>query len=315
VKAPAAEIERPTIVTAADSRPREAQPEQARVGLGLRFEFLDDVLAAIARDGRVAGVDLFEVGPENYARRGGYVPAALDAIRERVPIVSHGLTLDVGGLEPFDPAFLAEIRAFLERVDAPFYSDHLCVSGFDGGHTHDLLPLPLTRGALRHVVARVKEVQRRIERPFALENVSHYLQVGRADMSEPDFIGTILDETGAGLLLDVNNVHVNAMNHGFDAEAFLDALPLEKTVQIHVAGHAWSDEHGIIIDTHGAAIVDPVYALLERAVRRTGPVPVIIERDHHVPELATLLDEAARVRAVVDRALARRRDDPPGGTS
>ncbi len=285
----------------------EAQPEKALVGLGLRFEFLDEVLAAVERDGRVCGIDLFEIGPENYARRGGYIPASLDAIRARVPLVCHGLTLDVGGLEPFDPAFVGEIRAFLERVDAPFYSDHLCISGFDGGHTHDLLPLPLTRGAVRHVVARARELRDRIERPFALENVSHYLQVGRADMPEPEFIGTILEESGAGLLLDVNNVYVNAQNHGFDPEAFLDALPLHKTVQIHVAGHTWSDEHGIVIDTHGAETIDPVLALLERAVRRTGPVPVIIERDHHVPALSPLVDEASRVRAAVERGLAWRR--------
>lgn len=290
------------------SQAGEAQPEKALVGLGLRFEFLDEVLEAIERDGRVFGVDLFEIGPENYARRGGFVPASLDAIRAKVPIVCHGLTLDVGGLEPFDGAFIQEIREFLERVNAPFYSDHLCVSGFDGGHTHDLLPLPITRGAVRHVVARAKEVQQRIGRPFALENVSHYLQIGRADMPEPEFIGTILEESGAGLLLDVNNAYVNAQNHGFDAEAFLDALPLEKTVQIHVAGHTWSDEHGIIIDTHGGDVIDPVLALLERAVRRTGPVPVIIERDHQVPSLIRLVEEAARTRAVVERALAWRRD-------
>lgn len=292
----------------------EAQPEKALVGLGLRFEFLDEVLAAVEREGRVAGVDLFEIGPENYARRGGYIPASLDAIRAKVPIVCHGLTLDVGGLEAFDAAFMREIRDFLERVDAPFYSDHLCVSGFDGGHTHDLLPLPLTRGAVRHVVARAKEVSERIERPFALENVSHYLQVGRADMPEAELIGTILEESGAGLLLDVNNAYVNAQNHGFDPAAFLDALPLEKTVQIHVAGHTWSDEHGILIDTHGADSIDPVLALLERAVRRTGPVPVVIERDHHVPSLVLLVEEAARVRAAVERALSWRHDRR-GGTA
>ena len=290
----------------------DAQPETARVGLGLRFEFLDEVLALLEREGCVAGVDLFEIGPENYARRGGFIPASLEAVRAKVPIVCHGLTLDVGGLEAFDASFVREIRDFLERVGAAFYSDHLCVSGFDGGHTHDLLPLPLTRGAVRHVVARAKEVSDRIERPFALENVSHYLQVGRADMPEGEFITTILEESGAGLLLDVNNAYVNAQNHGFDAEAFLETLPLEKTVQIHVAGHAWSDDHGIIIDTHGATVIDPVLALLERAIRRTGPVPVIIERDHHVPSLARLTAEAALVRAAVDRGLSWRRDAKGG---
>jgi len=286
----------------------QAQPERSQVGLGLRFEFLDEVLAALAREGHIAGIDLFEIAPENYARRGGFIPTALEAIRLKVPIVCHGLTLDVGGLDPFDAGFIQEIRSFLERVDAPFYSDHLCVSGFDGGQTHDLLPLPLTRGAARHVIARAKEVQDRIERPFVLENVSHYLQVGRADMPETEFIGSILEESGAGLLLDVNNVYVNAQNHGFEAEAFLDALPLEKTVQIHVAGHTWSAEHEVIIDTHGADAIDPVLALLERAIRRTGPVPVVIERDHHIPTLVALEGEVARARLAVERGLAWRRD-------
>jgi uncharacterized protein (UPF0276 family) len=280
--------------------------EPGRVGLGLRWEHLEDVLAAIGAAGRVEGVDVFEICPENYARRGGYIPEALEAVRASVPVLCHGLTLDVGGLAPFDPAFLAELRGFLRHVRAPLFSEHLCVSGFDGGATHDLLPLPLTRGALRHTIARVREVQDRLEVPFALENVSHYLQVGRADMPEAEFIGTLLDRTGAGLMLDVNNVVVNAKNHGFDAAAFLDALPLERTVQIHVAGHAWSEEHGVVIDTHGADVGDAALELLERAVSRAGPVPVIVERDHHIPPLDALVAEAARVRAVVERGLARR---------
>jgi uncharacterized protein (UPF0276 family) len=221
-------------------------------------------------------------------------------------VLCHGLTLDVGGLDPFDPAFLAELRDFLRHVRAPFFSDHLCVSGFDGGVTHDLLPLPLTRGALRHVVRRVKEVQARLEIPFALENVSHYLHVGRGDVPEAEFITEVLGQTGAGLLLDVNNVFVNATNHGFDPAEFLDALPLERTVQIHVAGHVRSEEHGVVIDTHGADVIDPVLALLERAAARTGAVPVVLERDHQVPSLRALIEEAARVRAAFERGLAGR---------
>lgn len=282
------------------------QVPPARVGLGLRWEHLEDVLDALASAGRIEGVDHFEIGPENYARRGGYIPEALETIRARIPILCHGLTLDVGGLDPFDPQFFAEVRDFLRHVRAPFFSDHLCLSGFDGGVTHDLLPLPLTRGALRHVVARVKEVQARLEIPFALENVSHYLELGRADIPEAEFITEVLDRTGAGLLLDVNNVFVNAKNHGFDAEAFLDALPLERTVQIHVAGHRWSEEHGVVIDTHGADVIDPVLALLERAAVRTGAVPVVLERDHGVPPLPELVEEAGRIRAAFERGLARR---------
>lgn len=278
----------------------------SRVGVGLRWEHLEDVLAALASAGRVEGVDHFEICPENYARRGGYIPEALETVRQRVPVLCHGLTLDVGGLAPIDPTFVGELRGFLRHVGAPFFSEHLCVSGFDGGATHDLLPLPLTRGAIRHVVARVKEVQDRLELPFALENVSHYLQVGRADVPEPDFIAEILDRSGAGLLLDVNNVVVNATNHGFDPLEFLRALPLGRTVQIHVAGHAWSDEHGVAIDTHGADVGDRALELLEHAIAATGPVPVVLERDHHLPALGALVDEVALVRAAVERGLARR---------
>lgn len=290
-------------------RPVDGSPPagsfEPRVGVGLRWEHLEDVLGALASSGRVEGVDHFEICPENYARRGGYIPEALESVRAKVPVLCHGLTLDVGGLAPLDARFLAELRAFLRHVQAPFFSEHLCVSGFDGGTTHDLLPLPLTRGAVRHVVARVKEVQDRLELPFALENVSHYLQVGRADMPETDFITEILDRTGAGLLLDVNNVVVNAHNHGFDAREFLARLPLERAVQIHVAGHAWSEEHRVIIDTHGAGVSDPVIDLLEHAVARTGPVPVVLERDHHIPSLASLVSEASTLRAAVARGLAR----------
>lgn len=290
-------------------RPADAtasSPDRGQVGIGLRWEHLEDVLAALDSSGRVEGVDHFEICPENYARRGGYIPEALETVRAKVPVLCHGLTLDVGGLAPLDAGFLAELRGFLRHVHAPFFSEHLCVSGFDGGTTHDLLPLPLTRGALRHVVARVREVQDRLELPFALENVSHYLQVGRADMPEADFIAEVLHQTGAGLLLDVNNVVVNAQNHGFDPQDFLAGLPLERVVQIHVAGHAWSEEHGVVIDTHGAEVLDPVLDLLEHAVARTGPVPVVLERDHHIPSLAALVAEASCLRAAVARGLARR---------
>lgn len=277
-----------------------------RVGLGLRWEFLDEVLAEIDAGGSVPGVDFFEISPENYARRGGSIPEDLERVRARVPILCHGLTTDVGGLAPFEPAFFEELRAFLTRVQAPFFSDHLCVSGFDGGPAHDLLPLPLTRGARLHVVDRVKEVQDRLQLPFALENVSHYLRVGRSEVPEAELITQILEASGAGLLLDVNNVVVNAKNHGFDPIAFLDALPLDRVVQIHIAGHRWVEEHGVVIDTHGADVGEAALGLLERAVERCGSVPVLLERDHHIPPFLDLLGELGRVRASVERGLARR---------
>ncbi|AUX45854.1 hypothetical protein SOCE26_073500 [Sorangium cellulosum] len=275
------------------------------VGLGLRWEFLEEVLAALD-EGAALPVPFFELSPENYMRRGGYYPAAIERIRERRPILTHGLTLSVGGIDPFDAGYLRALGDLLGRLDPPFHSDHLCFCGVDGRLLHDLLPLPLTPAAAAHAAARIREVEDRLERPMAVENITSYLVPGRASLDEADFLVEVLERAGCGLLLDVNNLYVNARNHGFDPVAFLEKIPPRRVVAMHVAGHEWRDEAEVLVDTHGAPVIEPVLDLLARAVARTGPVPVVLERDHDVPPLAALLDELAAVDAAYRRGLAAR---------
>jgi uncharacterized protein (UPF0276 family) len=284
--------------------------ELTGVGLGLRREMIDELLDALDADAtsvpEVLGVDFFELSPENFMRRGGFMPAAADRVRERAPLLSHGLMMSLGGVEPFDDAYFAELARYLRRIGAPFHSDHLSFSGAGGRILHDLFPVPLTAASARHAARRAREARDRLELPFALENITHYLVPGHASMDEADFIGEVLEASDAALLLDVNNVWVNAQNYGFDADAFLARLPLERVVEIHVAGHTFVPEDELLIDTHGAPVVDPVLELLARAVARTGPVPVLLERDHDLPPLADLLAEVARVRVAYRRGLEAR---------
>jgi uncharacterized protein len=275
------------------------------VGLGLRREILDELLEWMdAGDPRLGVIRFFEVSPENFMRRGGFMPAALDRVRAAFPMVSHGLMMSLGALDPFDDAYFAELRRCLARIGAPFHSDHLSFSGAGGRILHDLLPLPLSRASARHAAARAREARDRLEMPFALENITHYFVPGEATLDEADFIADVLEESDAGLLLDVNNVYVNAQNYGFDAAAFLARLPLGRVVEIHVAGHERFAEDELIIDTHGAAVVDPVLSLLASAVARTGPVPVLLERDHDIPGVGELCAELAAIDAAYQRGVA-----------
>lgn len=280
--------------------------EPLRLGLGLRFEFLEDVLALCRAGEKLANVDFFEVAPENFMRRGGYLPASLELVQASYPVLSHGLTMDFGGVDPLDPAYLRELRAFVARTKVGFHSDHLCFSGMGGRVFHDLLPMPLLRETARHVAERAMRARDAIGVQIALENVSYYLVPGEPEVDEAEMIGEILERADAGLLLDVNNVYVNSLNHGFDARAFIERLPLERVVQIHLAGHEHRPEHDAIIDTHGADVIDPVLELLTFTMERVGDVPVLLERDHNIPPLDALSAELGRVRAAVLAGLARR---------
>jgi uncharacterized protein len=276
------------------------------VGLGLRFESIDEILDRLDRDDpEIGGIPFFEISPENAMRRGGFLPAAIDRVRERFPILSHGLMMSVGGTDPLDDAYFAELRGYLARIRPPFHSDHLCFTGGRGVCLHDLLPLPISRAAAKHAAARVREAEERLGMPFAIENITHYLLPGGAEdpLDEASFLADVLEESGARLLLDVNNVHVNAVNYGFDARAFLERLPLDRVVEIHVAGHEHDEEDGMLIDTHGADMIDPVLDLLAWTVARTGPLPVLLERDHRVPDVAGLLEEVRRADAAYRRGL------------
>ncbi|WP_437875127.1 DUF692 domain-containing protein [Sorangium sp. So ce513] len=275
------------------------------VGLGLRWEFLDEVLDLLDR-GEALPVPFFELSPENYMRRGGYFPAALERVRERCALLTHGLTMSVGGIDPLDAGYLRDLGRFLGRLDPPFHSDHLCFSGVDGRFLHDLLPLPLTSAAAAHAAARIREAEDRLGRPMAIENITYYLAPGRAALDEADFLVEVLERAGCGLLLDVNNLYVNGRNHGVDPAALLEKIPPGRVVAMHVAGHEWRDDAGLLIDTHGAPVIAPVLDLLARAVARTGPVPVVLERDNDVPPLEALLAERAEVEAAYRRGLAAR---------
>ncbi|HWZ88571.1 MAG TPA: DUF692 domain-containing protein, partial [Polyangiaceae bacterium] len=252
-----------------------------------------------------ANVAFFEVSPENYLGRGGYYPAALERIAERYPIVTHGLTLSIGALDEPDPAYLRALKRELERLNPPWHSDHLCFATAGERVLHELLPLKFCEENVRRVAERARRMEGLLERPFALENITYYVHPGQPEMTELEFINRVLNACNARLLLDVNNVYVNAQNHGFDALAFVAGLPLERVVEIHVAGHEALDT-GMLLDTHGQSVADPVLALLEWTIERVGNVPVLLERDNHVPSLGQLLSEVRTLQELQTRALGRR---------
>jgi len=289
------------------------------VGLGLRWDFIDEILAA------KPALPFVEVSPENYMGRGGYYDEALDRARELWPIVTHGLTMSLGGVDPLREDYLVGLTAFLERVGSPWHSDHLCFSTHGGVVLHDLLPIPFKKEEVGRVADRIKRAQDAIGRPMAIENVSFYLHPGKREMTEAEFIARVCDAADCGLMLDVNNAYVNATNFGFDVDAWMRTVPLDRVVQMHVAGHDWfsegtwqgtdvpgggqdgrDDREGkLIVDTHGADCSDDVLALLERTLEKTGPVPVLLERDQAIPSLDLLLSEVARIDAIWQRATAR----------
>jgi uncharacterized protein (UPF0276 family) len=269
-------------------------PKLGGVGLGLRWDFLEEIV-----DGPALPLDFLEVSPENYMRRGGYYPAQLEQLVGRYPLVTHGLTLSIGASSEPDPAYLAELEREIARTHSPFHSDHLCFSSAGARMFHELLPLQHCRETITRVADRVGRVQDMLGVPFALENITYYLHPGRPELSELDFINGVLSRSDAGLLLDVNNVYVNSLNHGFDPYAFIRGLDLKRVVEIHVAGHSQRPS-GLVIDTHGAPLVDPVFDLLAYTLARTGPVPVLLERDNDIPPLAELLREVGALRAVYD---------------
>ena len=271
------------------------------VGLGLRGAFLRDVVRGDA-DGKVA---FLEVAPENYMHRGGRSPKRLATLAERFPIISHGLTMSLGGTDPFRDEYFDELKSFLDLYDTPWHSDHICWSGMDGAMLHDLLPIPFTTGTAKRVAARIREARDRLERPMAIENISWYLQLGKSTLDEAEFITEVVERADCSLLLDVNNVFVNASNHGFEAQAWIDTIPLERVVQLHIAGHEpWDDS--LLVDTHGADVRSEVRDLMSYVIERTGPKPVLLERDSNIPPLADLLDEAASLQVVYDDALQKR---------
>ncbi|HUN26215.1 MAG TPA: DUF692 domain-containing protein [Steroidobacteraceae bacterium] len=266
-------------------------------GLGLRSEHYGAVLAERPR------IDWLEVLSENYLLPGGKPLHYLERIRERYPLVMHGVSLSIGSASRLDRGYLRALKGLAARFEPAWISDHLCWTGIEGINLHDLLPLPYTEEALRHVVRRVREVQDFLGRRILIENVSSYLAFACSQMTEWDFLARLAEEADCEILLDVNNIYVSSVNHGFDPLAYLEALPLQRVRQFHLAGH--SDRGGFIVDTHDAPVAEPVWTLYAAAVARFGNVPAMIERDARIPPLGELVAELDRARAVAGAALAR----------
>jgi uncharacterized protein (UPF0276 family) len=242
-------------------------------------------------------VDWFEVLSENYMHTRGRPLDTLDRVTERYPVALHGASLSIGSTEPLDLAYLAELKVLRNRTRAKWVSDHLCWTGVAGTNTHDLLPLPYTEESLRHVAARVREVQDFLEAPLALENPSTYLEHTSSTMSEWDFVRELATEADCALLLDVNNVYVSAYNHGFSPATYLAAMPFDRVVQLHVGGHTNHGTH--IADTHGGPVVDPVWDLLREACSRCD-ASVLLEWDTEIPDFETTHAEALKARAFIE---------------
>ncbi len=275
------------------------------IGLGLRQGLASDLFAS-----ELPELRFVEIHPENYLRRGGRFRVMLARARERWPVLTHGLTLGFGAVEPAPHSYTRELRDFLRELDAPFHSEHLCFSSADGVMLHDLMPLPFRKEAIDTAVLRIRELRDTLERPVAIENVSYYAHPGQPHMSEVEFLLEVLERSDAKLLLDVNNVFVNAKNHGFDPYAYLDRIPAQRVVQLHVAGHTVRKD-GLILDTHGEPVQDAVYALLAHTLRRTGPRPVLLERDQSFPKFEVLAQEVKRLDVLYREAVGEQADAEP----
>ena len=257
-------------------------------GVGLRREHYSHVLEQRPR------MDWFEVISENFMVEGGRPLQVLERVRERYPIVLHGVSLSIGSTDPLNRKYLRELKSLARRFVPAWVSDHLCWTGVGGKNLHDLLPLPYTEEAVRHVAKRIRRVQETLERHILIENVSSYLTFTDSTMPEWEFLATVAEESDCGILLDINNVFVSAFNHGFDAREYIDAIPVERVTQFHLAGH--SDHGAYLLDTHDHPIRDEVWALYEHAVERFGAVPALIEWDDNIPHFDVLAAAAERSR-------------------
>lgn len=264
-------------------------------GLGLRRALLGPL-----QDAAPGAFDFLECAPDNWIGVGGRYGEALQALSARYPLVCHGLSLNLGGSAPLDDTCLQRLRRFLDEHRAPVFSEHLSYCA-DDGQLYDLMPLPFTAEAVHHVAGRIRQAQDALGRRIAVENISYYAAPGQA-MAEIDFVNAVLAEADCDLLLDVNNVFVNAINHRYDARDFLRRLPGERIAYVHVAGH-YDEAEDLKVDTHGAEVKPDVWALLAESVRLFGPRPTLLERDFNFPPFAELLAEVAMIRRTVAAAL------------
>ncbi|PTN11281.1 DUF692 domain-containing protein [Nitrosomonas aestuarii] len=256
-------------------------------GLGLRR-----ALVRTVADQPVNSVDFWEIAPENWIGVGGFYGKKLHAFTEQYPFICHGLSLSIGGPSPLDEAFLQRLKRFLRTHQIRCYSEHLSYCS-DDGHLYDLLPIPFTEEAVHYVAGRIRRVQEILDQRIAIENVSYYAAPGQ-QMAEIEFLNAVLEEADCDLLLDVNNIYVNSINHRYDAEVFMQKIPAYRIRYMHIAGH-YNEAEDLLVDTHGADVIDPVWSLLEKSYQQFGVIPTLLERDFNIPSLQTLELEVNRI--------------------
>ncbi|MEQ1558535.1 MAG: DUF692 domain-containing protein [Methyloglobulus sp.] len=259
-------------------------------GLGLRRSILNQIVESPLDD-----VGFYEVAPENWITIGGKSGRQFRAMTERHDFICHGLSLSLGSTDPLDEAFVREVKKFMAEHSVKLYSEHLSYCSNEG-HLYDLMPIPFTEDAIKHVAARIKRVQDILEQRIAIENVSYYAAPGQ-EMAEIDFFNAVVNEADCNVLLDINNIYVNSINHGYDAEAFLKAMPAHRIAYAHIAGH-YAEAEDFLVDTHGADIIDPVWKLLGKAYELFGVFPTLLERDFNIPPLAELLKEINTIKTI-----------------
>jgi uncharacterized protein len=270
-------------------------------GVGLRIPHYSHVFEA------QPAVDFFEIISENFMVDGGMPLANLARVRERYPLVQHGVSLGIGACTPLDWDYLRRLKALARLTGTPWVTDHLCWTRAGGADLHDLLPLPYTEEAVHHVAERVRTVQDFLELPFGLENTSSYMTYRHSAMSEHEFVAAVVAEANCGLLLDVNNVYVSAYNHGFDPKTYLDGVPRERVLQVHLAGH--TNKGAYILDTHSDFVIDAVWELYRYALGRIGPVSTLIEWDDEIPDFDTVWGEAKKAAAIRAEVAGARTND------
>jgi uncharacterized protein (UPF0276 family) len=262
-------------------------------GLGLRRS----LLAEIAANPPTQTVGFYEVAPENWITLGGQYGKQFRSLTERFDFVCHGLSLSLGSSDPLDEKLVLDIKRFMAEHGIKLYSEHLSYCSHDG-HLYDLMPIPFTEEAIRHVASRIRRVQELLEQRIAIENVSYYAAPGQ-EMAEIDFFNAVVEEADCDILLDINNIYVNSVNHGYDAEAFLRAVPGQRIAYAHIAGH-YVEAEDFLVDTHGSEVIDPVWKLLAKAYELFGVFPALLERDFNLPPLAELLKEIETIKTIQD---------------
>lgn len=266
-------------------------------GLGLKRELIPQIQASFGQ-AEIANIDFLEIAPENWINAGGKYSKQLDWFVERYPMVCHGLCLSLGGLSPLNTDFLKQVKTFLQQYQIPIYTEHLsyCSDGFKGdhGYLYDLLPIPFTEEAVHYVAQRIRQTQDILGQQIGVENASAYVAAPVSEMDELTFINAVISEANCLLHLDINNIYVNSVNFGFDPHVFLRGLPGDKIIYSHMAGH-YQQTPSLLVDTHGANVIDPVWALLADAYQLFGAFPTLLERDNNIPPLNLLMQEINKI--------------------